>query len=126
MCSRKKSGSSFELLRRRIPEFDDGHPGPAPVGSFDPDANDLRDLGGNVSEWCHDFYAIYTYDAETVAADPAGPDSGQHHAVRGASWRNASMSLLRLSYRDYESDKRDDLGFRVARTLAEEELPDEE
>ena len=74
-----------------------------------------------MAEWCHDFYTVYTYDPSSVAVDPMGPTEGQHHAVRGASWRHASMSRLRLSHRDYSDDKRDDVGFRICRYVTEAE-----
>jgi formylglycine-generating enzyme required for sulfatase activity len=126
---RKKVGnfadeSAFTVLKRRIRDYDDGYAGPAPVGKFEPNPQGLFDIGGNVAEWCHDFYSIYTYDADAVAVDPTGPESGQYHVVRGASWRNASISFLRLAYRDYGNDTRDDLGFRICRYLTKQETPD--
>lgn len=73
------------------------------------------DLGGNVAEWVHDRYAVYPGVAEQLVTDPTGPETGEHHVVRGASWRFGSITELRLSYRDYSRSARDDLGFRVAR-----------
>jgi hypothetical protein len=35
--------------------------------------------------------------------------------VKGSSWKYASMSKLRLAYRDYSNSKRPDLGFRICR-----------
>jgi hypothetical protein len=40
---------------------------------------------------------------------------GEHHVVRGSSWRHGNITELRLSYRDYSREPRSDLGFRVAR-----------
>jgi hypothetical protein len=37
--------------------------------------------------------------------------------VRGASWRSYLQTDLRLAYRDYSTDLREDLGFRIARNL---------
>ena len=37
--------------------------------------------------------------------------------IRGSSWRQAGVTELRLSYRDYGVDPRVDLGFRIARNV---------
>jgi hypothetical protein len=47
--------------------------------------------------------------------DPTGPERGTSHVIRGSSWRHAGQTELRLSYRDFGSDARPDVGFRVAR-----------
>ena len=44
-----------------------------------------------------------------------GPPSGSFHVIRGSSWRHGTVVELRLSFRDYGKDPRDDLGFRIAR-----------
>jgi hypothetical protein len=36
--------------------------------------------------------------------------------IRGASWMDTNTTELRLSYRDYGSSARPDLGFRIARS----------
>ncbi|MDX1434530.1 MAG: SUMF1/EgtB/PvdO family nonheme iron enzyme, partial [Gammaproteobacteria bacterium] len=101
------------IVPNRVPGYDDGFAVSAPVGTFAANPAGIRDLGGNVAEWCHDFYAIPVPGG--VETDPMGPPSGRHHVVRGASWRHAGVSELRLSYRDYSDRPREDLGFRIAR-----------
>ena len=103
------------LLSLYLEAYNDGYPLSAPVASFKPNALGIYDLGGNVAEWCHDFYSIYTYKPEAVFEDPEGPREGTHHVVRGSSWKQASISALRVAYRDYSSGSREDLGFRVCR-----------
>lgn len=98
-----------------ISAYNDGFPVSAPVGSFDANALGIFDLGGNVAEWCHDQYAVYPNAPRKLVTDPMGPAEGKHHAVRGSSWRHASISELRFSYRDYSNKPRPDLGFRIAR-----------
>ena len=74
-----------------------------------------------MAEWCHDNYSIYSYSARMVYFDPLGPLEGKHRVVKGSSWKHASISALRGSYRDYSNGKRSDLGFRLCRYL--DELP---
>jgi formylglycine-generating enzyme required for sulfatase activity len=109
--------SAKNLLPVYIENFNDGFPGTAPPTKFKANGLGLYDLGGNVAEWCHDFYAIYTYNTNKTDIDPIGPQEGKHHVVKGSSWKYASMSKLRLAYRDYSDDKRPDLGFRICRYL---------
>lgn len=104
-----------------LENYTDGYPVTAPTGSFRPNELGLHDLGGNVAEWCHDNYSIYSYSARKVYVDPSGPLRGKHRVVKGSSWKDASISALRGSYRDYSNGKRSDLGFRLCRYL--DELP---
>ena len=109
--------SAKNLLPNYLQTYNDGYPGTAPTGVFKVNELKLYDLGGNVSEWCHDFYSIYSYSARKVYLDPLGPKLGKHRVVKGSSWKQASISELRLSYRDYSDGKRPDLGFRICRYI---------
>ncbi len=104
-----------DTLADVVPNYSDGYRGTAPVGSFPAVPKGFFDLGGNAAEWMHDNYAIYPGEATRLVTDPLGPVSGQHHVIRGASWRHGSITELRLSYRDYSSKSRPDLGFIIAR-----------
>ena len=104
-----------DTLADTVPGYDDGFRGTAPVASFPAWPKGFYDLGGNVAEWMHDYYAIYPGEANQLVTDPSGPVSGEHRVVRGSSWRHGNITELRLSYRDYSSKPRYDLGFRVAR-----------
>jgi len=104
-----------DTLANVVAGYNDGYRGPAPVGSFEAMPDGFYDIGGNVAEWINDFYAVYPGQAERLVKDPTGPASGDHHVVRGSSWRDGSITELRLSYRDYSRDPRDNLGFRIAR-----------
>jgi len=108
--------SIADTLANVVPDYNDGYRGSAPVGSFTARPAGFHDLGGNVAEWMHDFYAVYPGMAAQLVTDPAGPASGDHHVVRDSSWRQGSIGELRLSYRDYSRAARPDLGFRIART----------
>ena len=104
--------AATHLVGRVIFGYNDNHIVTAPVGSFAANAYGVFDLGGNVAEWTHDFYAMPETEPST---DPLGPASGEYHSIRGSSWRHGTISELRLSFRDYGKDGRNDLGFRIAR-----------
>ena len=107
--------SAKKLLPAYIENYNDGYPVTAPAAKFKANDLGLYDLGGNVAEWCHDFYTIYPYNTNKADIDPSGPPEGKHHVIKGSSWENASMSKLRIAYRDYSDAKRPDVGFRVCR-----------
>ncbi len=116
---RRRSGNyADESARTIVPVvisgYYDGFPVTAPVESFPRNMGGLFDMGGNVSEWCHDFYSP-SLAATGVVRDPIGPATGRFHVFRGSSWRDGAMTELRLSYRGYADSPRDSLGFRVAR-----------
>jgi len=98
-----------------LKSYSDGYISAAPVASFRPNGTGLHDLGGNVSEWCHDYYDTFVGSLKKIRRDPRGPANGNFHVVRGSSWRHGSIAELRLSYRDYSKTPRNDLGFRIAR-----------
>ncbi|MEQ9067721.1 MAG: SUMF1/EgtB/PvdO family nonheme iron enzyme, partial [Gimesia chilikensis] len=97
-------------------DYNDGHFATAPVGSFNPNFHDIYDMAGNVSEWVHDFFGSGSLGIEI---DPTGPQQGQYHVIRGSSWAHGAITELRLSFRDFGLEARDDVGFRVARYLEE-------
>ena len=105
--------SAKDILASYLETYNDGYPVSAPPEKFKANQLGLYDLGGNVAEWCHDYYDIYGAGKEHV--DPTGPEEGRHHVVRGSSWKDGTISTLRLAYRDYSDSKRPDLGFRVVR-----------
>jgi formylglycine-generating enzyme required for sulfatase activity len=109
--------SAKDLLANYLETYNDGYAGTAPPATFKANGLGLYDMGGNVAEWCHDYYSIYSYKANKEYVDPLGPSQGSHRVVRGSSWKHSGISELRLSYRDYSTAGRPDLGFRVCRYL---------
>jgi len=95
--------------------YDDGYAVTAPVGSFPSNEKGLYDLGGNVAEWVNDYYGIRTGLSLSLETDPTGPVEGSYHVIRGSSWGHGTVTDLRLAFRDYNSESRHDVGFRVAR-----------
>jgi len=105
-----ETGSS---LPATLPGYRDDYPVLAPTGKFRPTALGLHDVSGNVSQWVNDYYESFV-DAAPVT-DPLGPEQGTLHVVRGANWKTASVSELRLAWRDTANGPGPALGFRVAR-----------
>ena len=61
----------------------------------------LKNMAGNVAEFCSDFYAPDTYKTNSnELVDPIGPLSGQEHVIRGGSFKSDSRDL-RSASRDY-------------------------
>ena len=109
--------SAKDLLPTVLEGYNDGYGTTAPPAKFKPNGLGLFDMGGNVAEWCHDYYSIYSYAPEKTVVDPIGPENGKHHVIRGSSWKHGSISTLRLAYRSYGDGIREDVGFRVCRYL---------
>ncbi len=107
--------SARRLLSLIVEGYTDSYPATAPTGSFAANPIGLFDIGGNVAEWCHDYYAAYTGMKKEPKVDPMGPETGSHHMVRGSSWRDAGITELRLSYRRYSRQPADDIGLRIVR-----------
>ena len=89
--------------KESIESFDDGFAELAPVGSFEPNENGLRDLGGNVWEWVQEEYG---------GEDPKQKKLG---VVRGGSWRSFAQEEVLASHRRPVGAgvRSDDVGFRV-------------
>jgi formylglycine-generating enzyme required for sulfatase activity len=90
----------------------------APVGSFlggrTPDGID--DLAGNVQEWVSDWFAEYP---AADAANPKGPDAGEHRVVRGGSYIHGRFWLRGASrFGQPPGERRPWVGFRCARDAA--------
>ncbi len=105
--------SARGLLPVIIEGYNDSFAVSSPPGSFRPNAAGVFDMGGNVAEWCHDYYS--PTPVRGAEKDPMGPVKGTHHVVRDSSWQDSSMTQLRLAYRSFGKKPADYIGFRVAR-----------
>lgn len=114
-CGNFADNSAKNTLPLTIKDYSDGYAVAAPVCQFPENTLGICDLGGNVSEWCHDFYDIQSGFNNKILVNPTGPASGKYHVVRGSSWHHGSITELRLTYRDYIDKGRNDIGFRIAR-----------
>ena len=107
--------STESLLTNVLKDYWDGYPVTAPSGRFYPNKIGIYDLGGNVAEWVSDYYAVPTRQLRLVEKDPSGPADGTARVIKGSSWRDSSLTKLRFAYRDYGTQGRLDVGFRIAR-----------
>jgi formylglycine-generating enzyme required for sulfatase activity len=109
--------TAARILPTTLVTYNDGQPVSAPVGRYPADAYGIFDLGGNVAEWVQDFYVPDVVETTVRVDDPLGPPTGRVHVVRGASWRSATVTDLRVAARGSGIEGRDDVGFRIARNL---------
>jgi formylglycine-generating enzyme required for sulfatase activity len=88
--------------------------GPERVGSFEPNALGIYDLGMNVHEWCSDWYDR-NYYSHSPRENPKGPSNGERRASRGGSWRH-QIKITRCAARSSIPPimRYADYGFRLA------------
>ncbi|HEX2969417.1 MAG TPA: SUMF1/EgtB/PvdO family nonheme iron enzyme [Bacteroidales bacterium] len=61
----------------------------------------LKNMAGNVAEFCLDWYSETTYKADTIAAiNPRGPAKGKEHVIRGGSFKSDAKDV-RSAARDF-------------------------
>ena len=105
---------AVDLITFILPNYRDGYRGTSPVGRFPANHNGLFDIAGNASEWVHDWYDAKGNSSGNTT-NPLGPEIGEFHVVRGASWAKGHLPQLRLAYRGFGAKGEHDIGFRVAR-----------
>jgi formylglycine-generating enzyme required for sulfatase activity len=90
------------------------------VGSYPASSFGLSDMHGNVWEWVEDCYAESYRDAPSdgIAVTPVGCE---WRVVRGGAWNTTTPENMRTAFRlrRVPGSARDNVGFRVARSLGE-------
>ncbi len=66
----------------------------------------LKNMLGNVAEFCLDYYdpEVYAKYPEGLVKNPKGPREGLEHVIRGGSYRNSAKDL-RVARRDFTRTK---------------------
>ncbi len=87
--------------------------GTRPVGQKAPNPWGLRDMLGNVFEWCSDWVGPYSGEH---AEGPKGPESGSRRVIRGGSWDSGAQSVrAACRFGDEPGARGHNLGFRLVR-----------
>ena len=117
----------------------DGHDGTSPVTAFPPNGFGLYDMGGNVWQWCADWYRPDYYAtlaaAGGVARDPQGPGDSfdpqepgaQKRVVRGGSYlctdQYCARYLVGSRGKSEVTSGTSNLGFRLVRSGVAVDVP---
>ena len=86
-----------------------------PVATKKPNPWGLYDMGGNVWQWCNDWYGAYT---ATAVTDPTGAATGTNRVLRGAGYNpDGGLHYIHPTVRDSNTPgtTTDRRGFRCAR-----------
>lgn len=64
----------------------------------------LKNMSGNVAEFCLDYYSADFYKTDSLKVNPTGPEKGQEHVIRGGSFKSDAKDV-RSAARDFTKTK---------------------
>ena len=64
----------------------------------------LKNMPGNVAEFCSDFYSADFYSIDSTGVNPSGPVMGVEHVIRGGSFKSDAKDV-RSAARDFTKTK---------------------
>jgi len=76
----------------------------AEPSSVKPNPLGIKNMLGNVAEFCLDYYSPVAYKNDTVRFNPRGPESGEERVIRGGSFKSDAKDV-RCASRDYTKTK---------------------
>jgi formylglycine-generating enzyme required for sulfatase activity len=101
---RKILGPDTSLIASRV-VYRENSPSRTGEPSFvKPNPFGLKNMAGNVAEFCSDFYSPDFYKADSTGLDPAGPLKGPEHVIRGGSFKSDAKDV-RSAARDFTKTK---------------------
>ncbi len=111
--------------REVTPGYQDAYPRTSPVAAFPPNRYGLYDMGGNVWQWCEDYYRASMNGWLLRQKCEFLQDEGiirPYRVLRGGSWRTTSNRLVRsdVRYPGIPNASSDNTGFRCV--LAKEDI----
>jgi len=93
---------------------EDGHS--VNVGSYAPNPFGMYDMGGNVWEWCLDYYSDSFYQDGVTDPVNTSPGTDAKRIRRGGAWNYHASTLLVYSREsDFQNRGNNHFGFRVAK-----------
>ncbi len=91
-------GSIINTARRDGMAYTGGIAGSRRCGEKGGNAWGMKDMIGNVVEWCADWYGDYETNVSGAVVDPRGPVEGDRRVFRGGSW-NDLAAWCRAAFR---------------------------
>lgn len=95
-----------------FPNYDDGYTHTSPVDAFPANGYGLRDMAGNVWQWCEDWSDV-NYYSTSPSENPHGPSKGTKRIIRGGAF-DIPCEIARVSRRVSMEPavRNDEKGFR--------------